>query len=329
MTDLALYDEACRAIAEAVRVDEAKVILDKAIAMQVYARQAKNNDLEADAAEIRLRAERRIGELIEAQKETEGLNEGTRGSKIKGARVSTKPTLADAGVDKNLAHRARRAARFKPAEFKKVVAQTRKAAHAGARAVKQASKKADRAEAEQSLATRITALPDERYGVIYMDPEWKDEVWSLETGGNKLPLYPTSGLSALKARDIPSIAYKDCVLFMWATNQHLAEAIELGLYWGFTYRSNYVWYKPKGLGMGYWNRSKHELLLIFARGKIPSPAPGEQWDSVVEAVPPSDLHSSKPDIFADMIAEYYPNIPKIELNARGPREGWTVWGNES
>jgi hypothetical protein len=54
--------------------------LDAAAAMRAYARQAKNKQLEADAAEVRFRAERRIGELMAAQRATVGLNGGGRPS---------------------------------------------------------------------------------------------------------------------------------------------------------------------------------------------------------------------------------------------------------
>jgi hypothetical protein len=76
---LVRYDAACRAIAEAVSVDEVKDIRDQAVAMAAYARQAKNRDLEADAVEIRLRATRRLDQLRRAQKETVGLNQGAAG----------------------------------------------------------------------------------------------------------------------------------------------------------------------------------------------------------------------------------------------------------
>ena len=97
--------------------------------------------------------------------------------------------------------------------------------------------------------------------------------------------------------------------------------------WGFEYRSNYVWVKDR-IGTGYWNRNAHEHLLIGVRGNIPAPAMGTQWESVVEA--PVGEHSAKPDVFLKMVEEYYPNLPKIELNCRGEgRPGWAVWGNEA
>jgi phage N-6-adenine-methyltransferase len=123
---LTQYDAACRALAAAKTTDEVKYIRDRAEAMRAYARQAKNRQLEVDAAEIRIRAERRLGELIQAQKETLGPG----GRPITGADgepviADARPTLADAGIDKKLSSRAQKLAAVPEAKFEGLMADWR------------------------------------------------------------------------------------------------------------------------------------------------------------------------------------------------------------
>jgi N6-adenosine-specific RNA methylase IME4 len=190
-------------------------------------------------------------------------------------------------------------------------------------------KKRLRAKRERELAKYQRALPDERYGVIVADPEWRWEPWSRETGMDRAAdnHYPTSAVMTIALRQVESIAAEDCVLFLWATVPMLPHALTVMAHWGFNYKSHHIWLKDK-IGLGYWNRNRHELLLIGTRGNVPAPAPGTQWCSVIEA--PRGAHSEKPEIFLRMIEEHYPNLPKIELNRRGPaRPGWDAWGNEA
>lgn len=192
------------------------------------------------------------------------------------------------------------------------------------RAAKTEAKKARRAEREAGLATKQLALPGQ-YGVIYADPEWKFETRS-EKGMDRSAdnHYPCSELEVIKARletDFEAdIRAKDCVLFLWATVPCLAQAFAVIEAWGFTYVSSFAWTKPH-VGNGYWNRNKHEILLVATRGRVVAPAMGDQFDSAIEA--PVGKHSQKPEIFAEIIETYYPNLPKIELNARTARKGWT------
>ena len=96
--------------------------------------------------------------------------------------------------------------------------------------------------------------------------------------------------------------------------------------WGFDYKSHCIWTKDK-IGTGYWFRNSHELLLVGTKGSIPAPAMGTQWASTVEGR--VTKHSAKPERFYELIEAYFPNLPKIELNARNTRKGWDAWGNEA
>lgn len=128
-TALAQYENICRAVAECRTADQAKGIRDHAEAMRVYARQARNRDLELDAWEIRERAEARLGEIIKAQKETVGLATGGDAMKARyhpGTEV--RPTLADAGIDKKLSSRAQKKAAVPEAERERRIAEAREKA---------------------------------------------------------------------------------------------------------------------------------------------------------------------------------------------------------
>jgi len=125
MTQLIRYEAACRALYEAKSVDEVKDMRDKAAALKAYARQAKNRQLEIDAAEIRMRAERRIGELMEYQRQTVGMAQGKRNDLGPEATQVDKPTLADAGIDKHLADRARKMAAVPEEKFEAALGEWR------------------------------------------------------------------------------------------------------------------------------------------------------------------------------------------------------------
>lgn len=203
------------------------------------------------------------------------------------------------------------------------------------RGEQQSKKREKRDERESVLAEKQTALPNKKYGVIVADPEWRFEPYSRETGMDRSAdnHYPTSPTDEIAARGTVSlglkaisIAAKDCVLFLWATAPMIEAALEVMEAWGFDYKSQFVWIKDK-IGTGYWSRNKHEILLVGTRGDIPAPAMGTQWPSAIEA--PVGKHSVKPEKFLEMIESYFPSLPKIELNRRGPaRLGWDAWGNE-
>lgn len=195
--------------------------------------------------------------------------------------------------------------------------------------VAQAVKQQVRTTRELLLGENQTALPNKRYGVIVADPEWRFEPWSRTTGMDRAAdnHYPTSCLEVIASRDVDSIAAGDSALGLWSTVPMLREALAVMEAWGFEYKTHWAWAKDR-IGTGYWNRNAHEIFLLGTRGKIPAPAMGTQWKSIIEA--PAARHSAKPEIFLQMMEQYFPTLPKIELNRRGaPRSGWDAWGNET
>jgi N6-adenosine-specific RNA methylase IME4 len=192
-----------------------------------------------------------------------------------------------------------------------------------------------RNERERELAGKIVAMPTKKYGVIVEDYEWDFQVRNRDTGMDRHAAnhYPVSE-DAHTAEEIVArtknrfaCTADDCALFMWTTVPHLAIGIDVLRLRGFRYVSNWAWDKIK-IGTGYWNRNRHEHLLLGIKGTIPCPAPGEQWESLL-SIEAGD-HSAKPERFLEMIEAYFPTLPKIELNLRGaPRPGWDGWGYEA
>lgn len=129
---LAKYDAACRAIAEAKAVDEIKTIMDTARAMAAAARIAEDKQALADLTAIQLRAKRHLGEMMAAQREAGLMSSGAANAGWKETRVEEKPiTLAEAGINKNLAHDARRAAAVPAEVFEEKVEEHRERVAAG------------------------------------------------------------------------------------------------------------------------------------------------------------------------------------------------------
>jgi len=174
---------------------------------------------------------------------------------------------------------------------------------------------------EEKKAVSINELKD-KYSVILCDVPWSYE-FSKDNSDSIDYHYPTMTLQEIKDLKIPSA--DNAVIFFWATAPKLKEALEVLGAWGFEYKTCAVWDK-EWIGMGYWFRGQHELLLVGVKGSF-SPPPEEcRFSSVIREK--RREHSRKPDKVYEMIETMFPQEKKLELFARNKRPGWMVWGNE-
>ena len=162
------------------------------------------------------------------------------------------------------------------------------------------------------------------FNVIYADPPWRYD-YSVSTSREIENQYPTMELEDICNLPVSKISADDCVLFLWATSPKLLEAIEVIKSWGFTYKTNAVWVKDK-IGMGYYFRQQHELLLVATKGNIPTPEPENRYSSIIQGERTD--HSSKPELVYSILEKMYPEYPRVELFCRDPKEGWAAWGNQ-
>jgi len=206
----------------------------------------------------------------------------------------------------------------------------------GTTAILKAAKRIRNERLEQRRAERMTTLADAargntplitavRYPIVYADPPWQYE--HMETESRIIENhYPTMDLDAICSLPLADITTPDAMLFLWSTSSKVAEAVRVIDAWGFNYRTCMAWVKDK-IGMGYYVRQQHELLLIAAKGTPPAPAPSDRPPSVVLA--DREAHSVKPVVFYELIEQMYPGLPRIELFARSERKGWAAWGNQA
>jgi hypothetical protein len=122
-SDLARYNAAKKALAEAYRIDEIKDIRDKAVAMRMYAMQAKDRVLIDQATEIRLRAERRAGELLK--------NMAQAGERAVRKNMKSQPAtskLSDLNINKSQSSRWQKLADIPDDDFEELVDRTKQKA---------------------------------------------------------------------------------------------------------------------------------------------------------------------------------------------------------
>jgi N6-adenosine-specific RNA methylase IME4 len=148
----------------------------------------------------------------------------------------------------------------------------------------------------------------------------------------RLHRYETMSLDEICSLPVEAHARDEAHLYLWVPNALLRDGLEVMEAWGFTYKTNLVWYKvrkdggPDGRGVGFYFRNVTEILLFGVRGRMRTLDPGRTQVNLHASR--KREHSRKPSGIYGIIEACSPG-PYLELFARELRNGWTSWGNDA
>jgi len=181
----------------------------------------------------------------------------------------------------------------------------------------------------------LESVGKRRFSTVLADPPWQfaNRTGKMAPEHKRLNRYPTMSLQEIKDLPVEAVVKDTAHLYLWVPNALLPDGLAVMSHWGFTYKTNLIWYKirkdggPDRRGVGFYFRNVTEVILFGVRGKnARTLQPGRSQENIISTQ--KREHSRKPDEQYDLIEACSPG-PFIELFARGPRKGWFGWGNQS
>jgi N6-adenosine-specific RNA methylase IME4 len=174
-------------------------------------------------------------------------------------------------------------------------------------------------------------IPIGPFDMIMADPPWTFKTRSAKgvTAKGAGGQYRTMTLTEISALPVADLAAPDCLLWLWATNPMLPDALRVLEAWGFGFRTAGHWSKKtihgrQAFGTGYILRCAGEPFLIGTRGRVRT---ARNVRSVIEGRVRE--HSRKPDEAFAAAEALIPGARRLELFSRQPRPGWVTWGDET
>jgi N6-adenosine-specific RNA methylase IME4 len=186
----------------------------------------------------------------------------------------------------------------------------------------------------QTAADDFQANVRSKFGTILADPPWRfmNRTGKMAPEHRRLSRYSTLTVEEICAIPVKEAASEKAHLYLWVPNALIAEGLAVMKAWGFTYKSNIVWFKtrkdggPDGRGVGFYFRNVTEILLFGIHGHLRTLAPGRRQVNIM--ISQKREHSRKPDEQYAIIESCSPG-PFLEMFARGQRPGWTQWGQQA
>ncbi|MCI5192143.1 MAG: S-adenosylmethionine-binding protein [Candidatus Electrothrix sp. AU1_5] len=189
---------------------------------------------------------------------------------------------------------------------------------------------------EISAADELLAFAGKNtFSTVLADPPWQfqNRTGKMAPEHKRLTRYPTMKINEICELPVEKTVNETAHLYLWVPNALLADGLKVMEHWGFTYKTNLIWYKvrkdggPDRRGVGFYFRNVTEVILFGVRGKnARTLQPGRSQENIISAR--KREHSRKPDEQYKII-EACSRGPFLELFARGPRKGWVSWGNQA
>lgn len=178
-------------------------------------------------------------------------------------------------------------------------------------------------------------IGDRKFSTILADPPWQfqNRTGKMAPEHKRLSRYSTMKLEEIKSIPVHEVVTEPAHLYLWVPNALLSEGLEVMKAWGFTYKTNMIWYKvrkdggPDRRGVGFYFRNVTEVILFGVRGKkARTLQPARSLENII--IQRKREHSRKPDEQYEVI-ESCSRGPFLEMFARGSRPNWVCWGNQA
>lgn len=179
----------------------------------------------------------------------------------------------------------------------------------------------------------FASVPTGRYRTVLADPPWRfiNRTGKVAPEHRRLSRYETMTTDEICSLPVSRIVAGQSHLYLWVPNALVGDGLKVLSAWGFTYKSNLVWHKVRkdggsdGRGVGFYFRNVTELVLFGVRGSLRTLEAGRRQVNLLATR--KREHSRKPDELYEIVEACSPG-PYLELFARYPRAGWSVWGDE-
>ncbi|MRI59098.1 MAG: S-adenosylmethionine-binding protein [Epsilonproteobacteria bacterium] len=181
----------------------------------------------------------------------------------------------------------------------------------------------------------LRQIGSHRFHTVLADPPWqfRNRLGKMAPEYRYCTRYPTLSLEEIKSIPVYEVVEEPAHLYLWVPNALLKEGLEVMEAWGFTYKTNLIWYKvrkdggPDRRGVGFYFRNVTEMILFGVRGKNARTLPPARTQENIILARKRE-HSRKPDEQYRLIESCSPG-PYLEMFARGTKDGWYGWGNEA